>query len=50
METGISRRIKFARTGGPEVLQFVGLQVPAPGGNEASIKVKAIFIDRAEAM
>jgi NADPH:quinone reductase-like Zn-dependent oxidoreductase len=46
----MSRTIKFAKAGGPEVLEFVELQVPAPGPNEVRIKVKAIGINRAEAM
>src|SRR5258708_3168275 len=46
----MSRTIKFARAGGPEVLEFVEVQVPAPGPNEVRIKVKAIGINRAEAM
>src|SRR3981189_1235132 len=46
----MSRSIKFAKGGGPEVLEFVGTQVPAPGPNEVRLKVKAIGINRAEAM
>ena len=46
----MSRTIKFARAGGPEVLEFVETQVPAPGPTEVRIKVKAIGINRAEAM
>src|SRR5256714_4057638 len=46
----MSRTIKFAQAGGPEVLEFVETQVPAPGLNELRIKVKAIGINRAEAM
>jgi NADPH:quinone reductase-like Zn-dependent oxidoreductase len=46
----VSRTIKFARPGGPEVLEFVDNEVPAPGPNEVRIKVKAIGINRAEAM
>src|SRR5260370_478652 len=46
----MSRTIKFAKAGGPEVLEFVEVQVPAPGPNEIRIKVKAIGINRAEAM
>src|SRR6266478_6475944 len=38
----MSRTIKFAKAGGPEVLEFVEVQVPAPGPNEVRIKVKAI--------
>ena len=46
----MSRTIKFAEAGGPEVLEFVEVQAPAPGPNEVRIKVKAIGINRAEAM
>ena len=46
----MSRTIKFATAGGPEVLEFVETQVPPPGPNEIRIKVKAIDINRAEAM
>src|ERR1700737_4506923 len=46
----MSRSIKFAKAGGPEVLEFVEVQLPAPGPNEVRIKVKAIGINRAEAM
>ena len=46
----MSRTIRFAKAGGPEVLEFVEVQVPAPGPNEVRIKVKAIGINRAEAM
>jgi hypothetical protein len=49
-ETAMSRTIKFAKAGGPEVLDFVEVRVPAPGPNEVRIKVKAIGINRAEAM
>jgi NADPH:quinone reductase-like Zn-dependent oxidoreductase len=46
----MSRTIKFARAGGPEVLEIVEAAVPAPGPGEVRIKVKAIGINRAEAM
>ena len=46
----MSRTIKFAKAGGPEVLEFVEAQAPAPGPNEIRIQVKAIGINRAEAM
>jgi NADPH:quinone reductase-like Zn-dependent oxidoreductase len=46
----MSRTIKFAKAGGPEVLEFVETEVPAPGPDEVRIKVKAIGINRAEAM
>jgi NADPH:quinone reductase-like Zn-dependent oxidoreductase len=46
----MSRTIKFAQAGGPEVLEFIEMQVPAPGPHEVRIKVKAIGINRAESM
>src|SRR3981189_2700707 len=49
-ETPMSRIIKFAKAGGPEVLEFVEMQIPAPGPHEVRIKVKAIGINRAESM
>src|SRR5258708_22076773 len=49
-ETIMSRTIKFAKAGGPEVLEFVETQVPAPGPREVRINVKAIGINRAESI
>ncbi len=46
----MSRTIKFAKAGGPEVLEFIETQVPAPGPREVRIKVKAIGINRADSM
>ena len=46
----MSRTIKFAKAGGPEVLEFIEIEVPAPGPHEVRIKVKAIGINRAESM
>jgi NADPH:quinone reductase-like Zn-dependent oxidoreductase len=46
----MSRTIKFAQAGGPEVLEFIEVEVPAPGPHEVRIKVKAIGINRAESM
>src|ERR1700739_2919990 len=46
----MSRTIKFAKAGGPDVLDFIEAQVPAPGPHEVRIKVKAIGINRAESM
>ena len=46
----MSRVIKFATAGGPDVLEFVETEVPAPGPAEVRIKVKAIGINRAESM
>ncbi|MBM7043861.1 zinc-dependent alcohol dehydrogenase family protein [Rhizobium lusitanum] len=44
------RIIKFAKAGGPEVLEFIEMEVPAPGPSEVRIRVKAIGINRAESM
>src|ERR1700691_2821747 len=46
----MSRTIKFAKAGGPEVLEFIEMEVAAPGPHEVRIKVKAIGINRAESM
>jgi NADPH:quinone reductase-like Zn-dependent oxidoreductase len=46
----MSRTIQFAKAGGPEVLEFIEHEVRAPGPNEVRINVKAIGINRAEAM
>jgi NADPH:quinone reductase-like Zn-dependent oxidoreductase len=46
----MSRTIKFAKAGGPVVLEFVDTQVATPGPSEVRIKVKAIGINRAESM
>jgi NADPH:quinone reductase-like Zn-dependent oxidoreductase len=46
----MSRTIKFAKAGGPEVLEFVETSVPNPGPAELRILVKAIGINRAESM
>jgi NADPH:quinone reductase-like Zn-dependent oxidoreductase len=50
MEAAMSRTIKLKKAGGPEVLEFVETRVAAPGPDEVRIKVKAIGINRAEAM
>jgi NADPH:quinone reductase-like Zn-dependent oxidoreductase len=46
----MSRTIRFAKAGAPEVLEFVDTDVPAPGPGEVRIKVKAIGVNRAESM
>src|ERR1700757_1905155 len=46
----MSRTIKFAKAGGPDVLDFIEAQVPAPGPREVRIRVKAIGINRAVSM
>jgi NADPH:quinone reductase-like Zn-dependent oxidoreductase len=46
----MSRTIKIAKAGGPEVLEFIETQVGSPGPGEVRINVKAIGINRAESM
>jgi len=46
----MSRIIEFSKAGGPEVLEFIETQVPAPGPHEVRLQVKAIGINRAESM
>jgi len=46
----MSRTIKFAKAGGPEVLEFIEMEVPAPGPQKFASEVKAIGINRAESM
>ncbi|SFI18435.1 zinc-dependent alcohol dehydrogenase family protein [Planctomicrobium piriforme] len=46
----MSRVVRFHKTGGPEVLQIDNLDVPAPGSGEVRIQVKALGLNRAEAM
>src|ERR1700681_3516510 len=50
MEIAVSRVIKFAKAGGPDVLEFIEAQIPAPGPREIRIKAKAIGINRADSM
>jgi NADPH:quinone reductase-like Zn-dependent oxidoreductase len=49
-ENAMSRTVRFAKAGGPEVLEFVNKEVAAPGPAEVRIKVKAIGLNRAESM
>jgi NADPH:quinone reductase-like Zn-dependent oxidoreductase len=46
----MSRSIKFSTPGGADVLEFVEVNIPDPGPNEVRINVKAIGVNRAEAM
>ncbi len=46
----MSRIVRFAASGGPEVLTFADVAVPEAGPGEVRIQVKAIGINRAEAM
>lgn len=44
------RIIQFSEIGGPEVLQFVEVDTPVPNEDEVLIRVKALGLNRAEAM
>lgn len=46
----MAKIVRFKQTGGPEVLQIVDEQVPAPGPGEVQIDVHTIGLNRAEAM
>ena len=46
----MSRVVRFHRVGGPEVLQIDTVAVPAPEKGEVRIAVKALGLNRAEAM
>jgi NADPH:quinone reductase-like Zn-dependent oxidoreductase len=46
----MSRTVRFAEAGSPEVLEIVDEPVPSPGRGEVRVKVKAIGLNRAEAM
>ena len=46
----MTRSIKIAKSGAPEVLEFVETDIPVPGPHEVRIAVKAIGLNRAEAM
>jgi NADPH:quinone reductase-like Zn-dependent oxidoreductase len=46
----MSRSIRFSKAGGPDVLEYVEVDVPNPGASEVRIKVKAIGLNRAESM
>lgn len=46
----MSKVVRFHRVGGPEVLQIDDVDVRAPGIGEVRIKVKALGLNRAEAM
>jgi NADPH:quinone reductase-like Zn-dependent oxidoreductase len=46
----MARVVRFHRIGGPEVLQIDTIDVPPPGPGEVRINVKALGLNRAEAM
>ncbi len=46
----MSRVVEFTEIGKPEVLKIVSKEIPSPGANEVRIQVKALGLNRAEAM
>ena len=46
----MTRVIRFHQLGGPEVLRIEDIELPAPGPGEVRIRVKALGLNRAEAM
>lgn len=49
-QSQMARTVTFSETGGPEVLTINHINIPAPAANEVRILVKAIGLNRAEAM
>ncbi|MER8366557.1 zinc-dependent alcohol dehydrogenase family protein [Mesorhizobium sp. M1348] len=46
----MARVVRFYELGGPEVLRIENVEMPAPGRGEVQIRVKALGINRAEAL
>ncbi len=46
----MSQVVQFEKTGKPDVLKIVDIQIPAPKRNEVRIRVKALGLNRAESM
>jgi len=46
----MARAVRFHKIGGPEVLQIDTVEPPTPGAGEVRISVKALGLNRAEAM
>src|SRR5262245_41336251 len=46
----MARVVRFHQTGGPEVLKIEQVDVPPPGAGEVRIAVKALGLNRDEAM
>lgn len=50
MESIKTRAVRFHQFGGPEVLRIEPVEGRQPGVNEVSIRVKALGLNRAEAL
>lgn len=46
----MARVVRFHQFGGPDVLQIENIDVPGPGSGEVQIRVKALGLNRAEAL
>jgi NADPH:quinone reductase-like Zn-dependent oxidoreductase len=46
----MARIVRFHQTGGPEVLRIEEIDLPPPGASEVQIRIKALGLNRAEAM
>ncbi|TIQ02212.1 MAG: NADPH:quinone reductase, partial [Mesorhizobium sp.] len=46
----MARVVRFHEHGGPEVLRIENLNIPALGRDEIQIRVKALGLNRAEAL
>lgn len=46
----MTKQIQFTKTGSPDVLQIVDVQIPAPKSGEVQIKMHALGLNRAEMM
>ena len=46
----MARVVRFHEIGGPEVLRIEDVEVPPPGKGEVQIRIKALGLNRAEAM
>src|SRR5215467_9960446 len=46
----MARVVRFHQVGGPEVLRVEEVEVPPPGKGEVQIRIKALGLNRAEAM
>jgi NADPH:quinone reductase-like Zn-dependent oxidoreductase len=46
----MARVVRFHETGGPEVLRIEEVEVPPPGKGELQIRIRALGLNRAEAM
>ena len=46
----MTKTVRFAAEGGPEVLELVDVELGEPGPGELRLRIEAIGLNRAEAM